>query len=281
MTELQQGRTAVPAELMELGKFLTASRASLTPRDVGLIMSGRRRATGLRREEVALLAGVGVSWYTWIEQGRAENVSGEVLDSIARVLRLDENERLYVRRLAGLEAKHSTPSVDFDRQVFQPFVDNWGHNPAFITDRTWNVIVANVSAVRLFNLDSGSHNFLVHHFTDTRHRALYANVEQKDHEIVARFRNQVAYYPDDKQLRDVISQLSLSSERFATLWVKHEVREDAGGDELLIHAAVGELPLHWATRNFPERVAIRITLFHPQVGSNTDYALRRLARLDS
>ena len=89
---------------VELGDFLKAHRTEITPAQVGLPTSGTRRTPGLRREEVALLAGVGVSWYTWIEQGRAANVSGEVLDAIARALRLDQTQRLYLRRLAGVGA---------------------------------------------------------------------------------------------------------------------------------------------------------------------------------
>lgn len=141
----------------ELGTFLARKRASTRPEDVGIpaAAGAKRRTPGLRREEVAFAAGVGVSWYTWIEQGRAENVSGEILDSLARVLRLTTNERLYIRRLAGRDCTVSDPDTAIPDALLQPYPDNWHAGPAYVVDYRWNIRAANASAARTLGFRSG------------------------------------------------------------------------------------------------------------------------------
>src|SRR5215475_5792615 len=128
----------------ELSAFLRSRRERLTPLQAGLPANGRRRTPGLRREEVAVLAGVGVSWYTWLEQGRDIKVSGDVLDAVARVLLLDDVERAHLYRLAGLNPppRSSAPSVAASPEL-ERLLAAWAPRPGYIRDRHWNFAAVN------------------------------------------------------------------------------------------------------------------------------------------
>lgn len=291
-------RRVAPPHLRELGRFLVARRAEVSPAQVGLPVAGRRRTPGLRREEVALLAGVGVSWYTWIEQGRAENVSGEVLDSIARVLLLGENQRLYLRRLAGVQAEPPLPQAPPEAEAMRPFVDNWWPNPAYIADHAWNVVVANAAAETLLGmggerdgdllgagpgreLPTGRrpYNLLREFFTSDHVRAAYPHWEETAPSVVARFRGQAAPHVEDKAIPALVDELRATSPLFERLWERHEVLEDSCGPEVLTHAAVGDLHFEHATLDFTRRIAVRLTVFLPTPGTGTEAALRRLSHV--
>lgn len=222
----------VRPQLTELGRFLTARRAAISPDQVGLPAAGRRRTPGLRRGEVALLAGVGVSWYTWIEQGRAENVSGEVLDAVARVLLLDESQRRYLRRLAGAPAPPPRPRGAPGAAALRPFVDNWSPSPAYIADSGWNIVVANDTAAELLHIGSGPYNLLRAYFLDDRVRAAFPDWTERAPGVVARFRGQSAEYAAEEGVRELVRELTAASSYFAELWRRHEVREDSCGVEV-------------------------------------------------
>lgn len=264
-------------QLKELGQFLKVRRAEVTPTEVGLPTAGVRRTPGLRREEVALLAGVGVSWYTWIEQGRAENVSAEVLSAISRVLNLDEVQRQYVRRLAGLGSSHSASSPPPDAESLQPFVDNWLPNPAYIADRVWNVVVANPAARELLALDSGDGNVIEDFFLNPQMRTRYPHWEQDAATLVARFRAHAANHPGDPLLAAAVDRLLAQSEQFSALWNAQEVQEDSCGIDLLEHPQAGELSLRRTTLDFTPRLGLRLTVFLPVPGTRAERALGLLA----
>jgi transcriptional regulator with XRE-family HTH domain len=264
-------------QLKELGQFLKVRRGQVTPAEVGLPAGGSRRTPGLRREEVALLAGVGVSWYTWIEQGRAENVSAEVLSSISRVLNLDDTQRQYVRRLAGLGSSHSASSPPPDAESMQPFVDNWLPNPAYIIDRVWNVVVANSAARDLLALDSGCGNVIADFFLTPESRARYPHWEQDAATVVARFRAHAANHPGDPLLAATVDRLLERSKEFAALWNAQDVQEDSCGIDLLEHPRAGELSLRRTTLDFTPRLGLRLTVFLPVPGTRARKALELLA----
>ncbi len=299
MGNAASARRVAPPHLLELGRFLMARRAEVSPNQVGLPDAGKRRTPGLRREEVALLAGVGVSWYTWIEQGRAENVSGEVLDSIARVLRLSENQRLYLRQLAGVQAVPLLPQAPPEAEAMRPFVENWWPNPAYIADHAWNVVVANAAAETLLGMGeehsgcsrvgegraSGAltgrrpYNILREFFTNDDVRSAYPLWEKVAPSVVARFRSQAALHIEDAAIPALVGELRVASPLFAQLWDRHEVLEDSCGPEVLTHAAVGDLHFTRATLDFTRRIALRMTVFLPAPGTGTEAALRRMSHL--
>ncbi|MFI1470004.1 helix-turn-helix domain-containing protein [Streptomyces wuyuanensis] len=264
-------------QLKELGKFLTVRRAEIAPAQVGLPVAGVRRTPGLRREEVALLAGVGVSWYTWIEQGRAENVSAEILSAISRVLNLDDTQRQYVRRLAGLGSDHTAASALPDAESLQPYVDNWLPNPAYIADRVWNVTVSNGTAREVLGMGGGTGNIIRDFFTHPETRRRYPAWEQDAPTVVARFRSHAASYPGDPLLATEIDRLRGESREFADLWNAQDVQEDSCGIDLFEHPEIGEISLKRTTLDFTVRLGLRLTVFFPVPGTGARESIERLA----
>lgn len=261
----------------ELGKFLTARRAEITPAEVGLPVAGVRRTPGLRREEVALLAGVGVSWYTWIEQGRAENVSADILASISRVLNLDDTQRQYIRRLAEVGSDHNSGSALPDAESLKPYVDNWLPNPAYVVDRLWNVVVANRTAREVLAMDGGTGNIVRDFFTHPQTRDRYPAWEQDARSLVARFRSHTSSYPGDPLVCSEIDRLRTESADFAELWNAQDVQEDSCGIDLLQHPRTGEISLKRTTLDFTPRLGLRLTVFMPVPGTGAQAAIERLA----
>ncbi|MBB4907121.1 helix-turn-helix transcriptional regulator [Actinophytocola algeriensis] len=216
----------------ELREFLRSRRARLTPADVGMPSAGTRRTPGLRREEVAVLAGVGVSWYTWLEQGRDINVSAEVLDAIARVLRLTEPERAHLYLLAGLNPPRASRSDAAVTPELRRLLDAWPH-PALLRDRQWNLLAVNERARSVFGLD-GDRNCLVAFFTNERYRDLHVNWAAVAPGVVA------AYRADAVHTDGVVAELAAASPEFAALWARHDV---AASEQMVksVRSAEGEL----------------------------------------
>ncbi|MBN6039647.1 helix-turn-helix transcriptional regulator [Amycolatopsis sp. 195334CR] len=214
-TEVLPGRRA------QLRDFLRTRRARLNPADVGLPAAGQRRTPGLRREEVAVLAGVGVSWYTWLEQGREINVSAEVLDAIGRALRLSGPERAHLYLLAGLNPPVAEAATG-DPGRLRRVLDGWP-SPAVLRDRYWNVLAVNEAARDRFGYDGPGHNCLVSFFTDDRYRAAAEEWAAAAPAVVAAFRADAAHFPGDPEFGRVVGELSAVSPEFAELWARHDV----------------------------------------------------------
>ncbi len=252
-----------PIQLRRLGDFLARKRAAIKPEDVGIpVPPGRRRRTpGLRREEVAMMAGVGVSWYTWIEQGRAENVSAPVLDGLAHVLRLTANERLYLRRLAGLDSTVAQPDRSVPRDLVEPYPQNWPAGPAYVVDHEWRIAALNEDSRRILHLRRGM-NILISAFEDKAVQNAFTDVEAMQENIVSRFRDHASYHPYDRNISSLISGLTARSPTFERLWLKHNIAEDSCGDvEIVIE---GEPCLmHWTTLRFTERIGMKFVAYYP------------------
>jgi len=182
---------------------------------------GKRRTPGLRREEVAVLAGVGVSWYTWLEQGRDINVSAEVLDAIARVLRLSEAERAHLYLLAGLNPPAASAQGGVVSPELRRLLDTWAP-PALLRDRYWNLLAVNDATRTVFGLDD-DRNCLVAFFTNDHYRDMHVNWASVAPSVVAAFRADVAHAPDDPEFARVIDDLRAVSPEFASLWARHDV----------------------------------------------------------
>src|SRR5882757_4975640 len=175
----------------QLTHFLRSRRAGLSPADVGLVTAGRRARVGLRREEVAVLAGVSASWYGWLEQGRPIKVSDGILDAISGALRLSELERVHLYRLADANPPLPVSSAGLpDSEVFQRVVDTQLLGPACVIDRYWEVLAVNQLASDVLRLGrDGNHNFLTSLFTGS-HGSQYLNWPQVARQMTARFRLQ-------------------------------------------------------------------------------------------
>ena len=260
-----------------LRDFLRNRRAGLAPTDVGMPAAGRRRTPGLRREEVAVLAGVGVSWYSWLEQGRNITVSAEVLDAIATALRLTGPERGHLYLLAGL---NPPPTVTGHRPAVsreaRQLVDAWEQRPAMLRDRYWNVLAFNDTARAVFGFDDTARNCLITFFTHPRYRAMNDVWLSAAPAVVAAYRADAAHAPDDPEFRKVIDYLTSVSPEFTGLWQRHEVGVPVQAVNALRHPEAGELWFDAATLTFTDHPHWHLVLYNPRPDTDT---ARRLANL--
>ncbi|QKG27342.1 helix-turn-helix transcriptional regulator [Actinomadura verrucosospora] len=261
----------------ELRDFLRTRRARLTPADVGMPDAGRRRTPGLRREEVAVLAGVGVSWYTWLEQGRDIKVSGEVLDAIARALRLDAAEREHLYLLAGLNPPRAEagPAVPITPEL-QRVLDAWSPRPAYVRDRYWNFIAINDAARAVFGFGDVDHNCLVSFFTNVRYRDMHTHWAEAAPGVVARFRGDAARYPDDPEFGRIADDMIAASAEFAGLWERHEVSGATQAVKGVRHPEAGELVFEGTLLPLADRPGQHLVLHNPRPGTGTQERLERL-----
>src|SRR5260221_10102117 len=189
-----------PPRRQQLGEFLRMRRLRLTPEEVGLAIRSRRRTPGLRREEVAGLAEVGVSWYTWLEQGREINPSQQVLERIARTLRLTEDEATYLFQIAGQSApRRSGAEAQAVSPMLQRMLDGMENTPAYIVNRRWDRIAWNRAALALLGNFAADplpqHNILRRVFTNPDTRRYVGNWESMAHTVLSEFHASCARFP--------------------------------------------------------------------------------------
>jgi transcriptional regulator with XRE-family HTH domain len=195
----------------------------------------------LRREEVATLAGVGVSWYTWLEQGRDINVSGDVLDAISRALRLSEPERAHLYLLAGLNPPLVAAADSEVSPELQRLVDAWAPRPAILRDRYWNLLAINDATRTVFGYDDTDHNCLISFFTNPRYRGMHVHWASVAPAVVAAFRADAARAPEDPEYRRVVDELCAASPEFTELWARQEVGVPGQVVKAVNHPEDGEL----------------------------------------
>ena len=266
----------------ELSEFLRSRRARLSPDDVGLPRYGRaRRVPGLRREELAQLAGVSVAYYTRLEQGHGRNVSNEVLDAIANALQLNDAERTYLRNITacpfGNKKKKTTRQV---RPALKHLLDNVGV-PAYIGGRRSDVLAWNPMAAALFGdwgeLEPRERNWARFIFLQPSYQQLFVNWESKAADVVGFLRMDAGCYPNDPGLTALIGELSVKSELFRQLWAKHDVKEKSFGTKLLRHPLVGEMTLQYETLRMPSEPDLFLSTYHAEPGTASAEALQLLA----
>ncbi|MFI0357408.1 helix-turn-helix transcriptional regulator [Actinomadura sp. 9N407] len=274
-----ESRAVAQRRREQLRDFLRTRRARLTPGDVGMAVAGRRRTPGLRREEVAVLAGVGVSWYTWLEQGRDINASAEVLDAISRALRLSESERAHLYLLAGLnpplEGGARGASVTPE---LRHLLDAW-RQPAVLRDRHRNLLAINDGARTVFGYDDTDHNCMVMFFTNARYRDMHLHWESVAPGVVAAFRADAALSPDDPEFRRLVDDLSAVSSEFAELWARHDVGPQIQAVKAVLHPEAGELLFDTTTLAVVDHPGWYLELYNPRPGTETAERLERVPHL--
>jgi transcriptional regulator with XRE-family HTH domain len=228
-----------------LGEYLRARRELVTPDSVGLPQLGVRRVPGLRREEVAMLAGISADYYLRLEQGRDRHPSVQVLESLARVLQLDDAATTYLLSLAREKPRRARRRPRKET-VPAGIVKLLGSLtlPAFVEGRYFDVLAANPLATAISPRLVAGGNRLRDVFLDPAEQALYPNWEQATANVVAGFRKSVGTDVDDPRFIELVGELSLASERFRQLWARHDVRSRAGAAVTLDHPQVGELTLN-------------------------------------
>jgi transcriptional regulator with XRE-family HTH domain len=252
----------------------------LSPADIGLsVSSGKRRTPGLRREEVAVVAGIGTSWYAWLEQGRDINVSENVARAIGRALRLDRSEVRYLYQLLGIspgqDARAGVEGLGLDTGRV---VDEWLPNPALVVDDLWNLIDSNASARAVFGIEEGDRNLLVSFFTNERVWSRYPDPDRVAREAVAQFRAAAAARYNDPGFSRLVASLCARSERFAALWRSHEVLDSRKKRKEIDHPDVGRLSFDVHTWRVDGADGIRLFLHLPCPGSETRAKLETLLR---
>lgn len=249
-----------------LGEFLRSRRERLTPEAVGLPTRPRRRTPGLRREEVAELAGIGVDWYIRLEQGRTVSPSTATIDALAQALRLNDTERVHLRTLARAPAK-----APFVRERvpsgLRRLVESLGH-PAYLTGRRWDVLAWNSAAADLITdfgqIAEENRNILDYLLLDPGARRLFGDVwaSQAKH-VVAQFRAVHDLWAPDPAFTRLSARLRHGCPEFGTWWEQHEVLGSGAGQKLLHHPARGTLRFDYATFQANEDPALRLTIYTP------------------
>ncbi|MFC5150341.1 helix-turn-helix transcriptional regulator [Streptomyces amakusaensis] len=265
----------------ELREFLRTRRARLSPEEVGLAPGGRRRTPGLRREEVAVLAGIGTSWYIQLEQGRNISVSSQVLDAVCGALRLLPQERDHLYRLAGLNppetALREVPAAD--RLI--RLVESWMPSPAHVVDRYWNVSVMNRAAQSVFGFTPEDRNCLVAFFCSEHYRGRIQDWADLARSLVAEFRRDAARFPDDPGFDKLAGELLETSPEFAELWALHDVAVPIRGVKAISHPRAGLLTFEHSTLHLPDRPDVRLILHTAQPGTGTEQKLAELLARDA
>ncbi len=269
----------------ELSEFLKSRRARLRPDDVGAAdFGGLRRVPGLRREELALLAGVSVDYYTRLEQGRARNASPAVLDAVARALELDDDERVYLHNLAEPGTSRKRPSRP--QRVgpeLQQALTALGGVPAYIIGRRLDVLAWNDLACRLVAdfpaLAATERNMARLVFLDESARDLYPDWETKARDTVANLRYDAGRHPGDPQLAGLVGELSLVSADFRKLWASHTVRAKTRGCKRFHHPQIGELALDYIAMRAPDDPDMTMMIYSAPPGSAAETDLGLLAAL--
>lgn len=252
----------------ELSSFLRTRRERLRPADVGLPVSGRRRTPGLRREEVAQLAGMSATWYTWLEQQRPIKVSAAVLDRLAQVLQLNPVERVQLFQLA-LRAPVVQPSPQ--RHEISPLIqrtlDRMTAVAAFIMGPRWDVLAWNLPA-RAFFFDfeavpRAERNLVWLAFTNPALRSLLVDWPTRAQDIVARFRGDHGRHVGDPYFEQLISRLRSVSPEFTSWWPRHDVRPQSEGRKEYNHPKVGRILAEHLTFSITDNPELRMIVFTP------------------
>ncbi len=270
---------------IDLGAFLRTRRARLRPEDVALPdYGGRRRVAGLRREEIAQLAGVSVDYYIRMEQGRVRP-SPAVLDALARALRLDEDETRHLHRLAQPRptARHA-PRPRPEQQQVRPMLrlplEELRDVPAMVMGRRMDILAWNTAACALLgdyaSLKPAERNIPRITFLDPASRHLYADWTACARENVAYLRLEAGRYPDDPQLASLIGELSLKSEDFRRWWAEHPVQDKTSGTKRFHHPVVGDLALTYETLRAADDPSQALITYAAAPGTSSHDALRML-----
>jgi transcriptional regulator with XRE-family HTH domain len=269
----------------ELSEFLRTRRARLKPEDVGLPAHGRRRRVpGLRREELAQLAGVSVAYYTKLEQGNGRNVSAEVLDSIGRALRLTDAEQAHLTHLADprpQRRKHRMPKRQQVRGSLRHLLDSLEGVPAYVAGARSDILAWNRMAAALFgdwgSLPAGERNWARLTFLHPGYRELFLDWDTKASDMVSYLRLYAGQHAEDPDLSALVGELSVKSETFRRLWATHDVKEKGHGVKRMRHPLVGDLTLAYETLHLPDDAEQYLCVYHAEPGSPSADALRLLA----
>lgn len=271
----------------EIREFLTSRRAKITPEQAGLptFGTGARRVPGLRREEVSLLAGVSVDYYTRLERGNTSGVSETVLEAIAHALQLDEAERAHLFDLARAQQTTSRPrrrsSPPRVRPSVQRMLDSMIGAPAYVRNGRMDILAANELGQALYSEMYANPRRPVNSsrfaFLDPRAIMFFIDWEKVADDAVAILRSEAGRNPHDRDLSDLIGELSTQSEDFRVRWAKHDVRYHDTGRKRIHHPVVGDLELTYEAMLLRADTELTMFVYTAESGSKSDESLQLLA----
>ncbi|WP_337059735.1 helix-turn-helix transcriptional regulator [Kineococcus sp. G2] len=254
----------------ELGALLRSRRDQLTAADVGLPAGARRRSPGLRREEVAALSGVSVTWYTWLEQGRDTHPSRQVLDALARTLRLSEAEHAYVLSLAGHPAPRPSTAAGTAPASVQRLLDAQAGLPAFAITSTWQIAGWNAAYAELYpgiaTVADEDRNLLWLVFTDPFVRQLLPRWEEDSRRFLAEFRAEAGPRLGEPAVAALVERLRAASARFEAGWTDHDVRGFTSRERLFHHPDAGDLRFEHHQLTPADHPDLQVVIYTPITG---------------
>lgn len=264
-----------------LGEFLRARRELVRPEDAGLPAGGRRRVAGLRREEVAQLAGVSNDYYVRLEQGRERNPSTQVVDALARALNLDEDAVAHLHQLAHPvpSRRRRSPRHEQAAPNLLRLLDNWPRTPALVLDRCLTVLAANALGHALFAGHTYSTDLVRLVFLDPDARDFYPDWERVAANTVGGLRAATSLDQDDPRLVETVGELSVRSADFRRLWARHDIRQKTREDKRFRHPLVGDLTLTYETLTVNSTPGQQLVVYQAEPASPSDQALRLLGSL--
>jgi transcriptional regulator with XRE-family HTH domain len=268
----------------DIAEFLSSRRARVTPEQAGLPTFGQRRVPGLRREEVASLAGVSVDYYKRLERGQATGASDSVLEALASALQLDDAERAHLfdlaRAASPITPKRRRPPAEAVRPVVQQVLDGMAL-PALVRGARCDYIAANPLGRALyqplFESPAQPPNSARFVFLDPAALDFYPEWDRIASDLVAHLRSEAGRNPYDRGLSDLVGELSTRSDEFRTRWAAHNVRFHRSGDKRLHHPLVGELSLRYEALELPADPGLIMSVYTAEPGSPSQQALDILA----
>jgi len=251
---------------VELAHFLRTRRERVTPAEAGLAVRSRRRATGLLREEVAQLADVSVTWYTWLEQGRPVNVSAATLSNVARALRLSAEETTHLFTLAD-RPLHPKRGEDVAPEL-RRLLDGIGPNPAYLSNHCWDVIAVNAAMMAgMFAIDPAAEplarNLVIDVLTNPLRRDQITDWERHARFMVGAFRGSYGRHRDDERFARIIEYCNAQSEPFRRWWGEHQIAEQRPGAIELKHPEWGAIGYTFASFRATDASDLRLTIYTP------------------
>lgn len=268
----------------DIQDFLATRRAKITPQQAGLPSHGRRRVPGLRREEVAALAGVSVDYYNRLERGNLAGVSDVVLDAVGRALQLDEAEQTHLYDLA--RAANPTPRTRRParrteiRPSLQRVLAGMGEVPTIVRNGRMDLLAASRLGYALYSMvyeEPSRTNLARFAFMDPRAREFYPDWEGAANVAVALMRTEAARVPHDRGLSDLVGELSTRSEDFRVRWASHNVRLHQAGTKTFHHPVVGDLTLNYDVMDLSADAGLSLTAYTAEPGSTSEDGLKLLA----
>ena len=266
----------------QLGKFLKSKRDKLSPTDFGITIGKRRKTSGLRREELAQLAGVGLTWYTWLEQGRDIQVSSQVLESISRVLNLNNEEKKHIYLLANhqipLEMKVNVGNSL--HPVVKNFIDHLEDCPVYVTNEKWDIISWNSIACKVFGdftkMSEKERNAVWRCFCSVEYKSLLVNWEDHAKRLLAQFRGTTNRFIGEEWFGNLVNDLKNNSSEFSQWWRDQEISGTPIGEKEIRHPYVGTLFMEHMTLQVYDSPDLKLTVYRPLEKEDTIRKIKKL-----